>query len=97
MTFFDAMPNFWKAWTPELREEVVCKIDVLTKASLDFGDYIFRCKDNLTALQAYVPSTKLQQLRVAYMAAKQDDRLITMTTSQLLADVTAAVATEKSD
>jgi hypothetical protein len=70
MTIFDAMLNFWKAWTSELREEVVCNIAVLTKASLDLGDYIFGSKDNLTALQAYVPSTKLQQLCVAYMAAK---------------------------
>jgi hypothetical protein len=44
----------------------------------------------LTALQFYVPFKKIQQLRVAYMAAKYDNRLITMTTSQLLADVTAA-------
>jgi hypothetical protein len=50
MTIFDAMPNFWKAWTPELQEEVVRKIDGLTKASLDPGNYVFRCKDNLRAL-----------------------------------------------
>jgi hypothetical protein len=60
MTIFDAMPNFWKAWTPELQEEVVRKIDGLTKASSDSGkNYVFECKDNLTALQAYVPSNKL--------------------------------------
>jgi hypothetical protein len=97
MSIFNAMPNFWKAWTLELQEEVVCKIDGLTKASSDPGNYVFRCKDNLTALWAYMPVATLQQLWVAYTAAKQDDCLITMTTSQLLAGVTAAVATEESD
>jgi hypothetical protein len=42
-------------------------------------------------LQLCLPFKKIQQLRVAYMAAKRDNGLITMTTSQLLADVTAAV------
>jgi hypothetical protein len=39
----------------------------------------------------------LTKLRVEYLAAKRDDRLITMTASQLHADVTAAVASEESD
>jgi hypothetical protein len=33
MTIFDAMPTFWKAWTPVMREEVVAKIDALTNTS----------------------------------------------------------------
>jgi hypothetical protein len=40
---------------------------------------------------------KLPQIRVAYLAAKRDDGFITMMTSQLLADVAAAVAAEDSE
>jgi hypothetical protein len=29
MTIFDAMPTFWRAWTPLFREEVIPKIDIL--------------------------------------------------------------------
>jgi hypothetical protein len=50
----------------------------------------------LTALHFYMPSKKLQQLHVTYLVAKRDDRLITMTTSQLLTDVIVAVATQES-
>jgi hypothetical protein len=61
------------------------------------GEYVFQCKENLIALHFYMPAKKLQQLRVAYLVAKRDDGLTTMTTSQLLADITAAVAAEESD
>jgi hypothetical protein len=39
MTMFEVMPTFWKACTPELQEEVVCKIDILTNASSDLREY----------------------------------------------------------
>ena len=43
VTIFDAIPEFWKAWTPDLRKEVVYSINKLVAGCLP-NKYVFSCK-----------------------------------------------------
>ena len=76
-TIFDAMPEFWKACTSDLRQDVFYAINKLVSGCLT-DEYVFGCKLHLMELTKSVPLDRMKELRVAFVASKRDPRFITM-------------------
>ena len=77
MTIFDAIPEFWKAWTPDVRKRMfIPSINLLPGAFLTSMFLVAKC--HLMELTKFVPLDKMNQVRVAYWASKRDPSLITM-------------------
>ena len=84
----DAMPEFWKAWKLDLRQEVVYAINKLVAGCLP-DEYVFGCNFHLMKLTKFIPLDKMKPLSVAYMASKRDPSLITMSNEYVLVQAEA--------
>ena len=87
------MPELLKAWTPDLRPEVVYAINQIVVGCLP-DKYVFGCKHHLMKLTNFIPLDKMKQLRVAYMASKRDPSLITMINEDVLVQAEEAKVTD---
>ena len=92
-TIFYAIPEFWKTWTPDLRQEVVYATNRLFAGCLP-DEYVFGFKRHLMELTKFVRLDKMKQLHVAYMASKRDPSLIKMSNEDMLAHAAAAEVTD---
>ena len=92
-TIFYAISEFWKTWTPDLRQEFVYAINQLVAGCLP-NEYVFGCKRHLMELTNFFPLDKMKRLRVAYMASKRYPRFITMSNEDVLAHAEATEVTD---